>query len=580
MSLDVSLRYVASTLAIFRHMFAIIVFLVPCVSNSHAGMPTEPELTSSASNDHYPGRKSLASIFLAQAPASTQVRFAADRVAKRSIPTMEVLERKKEKTPRDLERELRKAYSKRLVKNKKLRVMIAGGGIGGLCTALALLKDGHDVHVFEKTAVFRPFGGPIQIATNALEAIRRIDSDVHQEILKKSTTIGDRINGLKDGISDEWFATFDLLKPAQQVQGEPSVVIDRPILQEIFLKKVGRHVTKGQEVVGYEQLPDDAGVIGLLANGKTYHADILIGSDGIHSKVAQQFYDKPKDAEWTGYTCFAGIAKCVPDDVKDVGYKVFLGQKKYFVSVDVGHGRIQWYAFLNIPPRSTNLTGTSKREWLRQTQFEGWTDAVHELIQCTSEDAIEQRDLFDRRPELKWTEGNVALLGDAAHPMMPNLGQGGGMAIEDALVLGQEIRIKEKSPGLYLRRTPTAYAPYALKEFGEKRALRAAAVQGMSRMSSTFLFQYNHPTTVESVMPPKVKNLGVRSAITRSMQGFLQHIAFPLQFEFLFGFPGNAVDPSVFSDYDTQPGQGVEGDLIAMFEGKVRPQDFWETYFG
>lgn len=453
----------------------------------------------------------------------------------------------------------------------KLRVMIAGGGIGGLCTALSLLRDGHEVHVFEKTKVFRPFGGPIQIATNALEAIKRIDPEVHQEILDSSTVIGDRINGLKDGISDEWFATFDLWTPAQKVEGEPSVVIDRPVLQDILLSKVADHVTTGVEVLGYDQKPGNAGIIGHLANGEEYHADLLVGSDGIHSKVAQQFLPNRADPVWSGYTCFAGIANFVPEDIKDVGYKVFLGQRKYFVSVDVGQGRIQWYAFLNIPPRSLDLTGKSQREWLKETQFQGWTQGVHDLLDNTDDADIEQRDLFDRKPELMWADGNVCLLGDAAHPMMPNLGQGGGMAIEDALVLGQEIRKMKKHVGL--RRS----VPYSLKLYGDKRAMRAAAVQGMSRISSAFLFQYDHPTTIERLMPPEIKNLGLRSAITRSFQGFLQHIAFPLQFEFLFGFPGNAIEPLVFEE-SFRSGGYAENDFIAVLNGKVKAEDFWSSY--
>jgi zeaxanthin epoxidase len=450
-----------------------------------------------------------------------------------------------------------------------LRVMIAGGGIGGLCTALALLKDGHDVQVFEKTTQFRPFGGPIQIATNALEAIRRIDPEVHGNILNAATTIGNRKNGLKDGISNDWFATFDLWTPAQKVSGEPSVVIDRPILQKILLDKVKDRVTTGMEVVSYEQKEDNFGVIGHLANGETFDADVLIGSDGIHSKVARNFYHPhTPDPVWSGYTCFAGIADCVPEDIKEVGYKVFLGNKKYFVSVDVGGGRIQWYAFLNIPPRTLNLTG-DPREWLKQTQFPGWTEEVGQLIDCTPRDQIEQRDLYDRRPELKWAEGNVCLLGDAVHPMMPNLGQGGGMAIEDALVLGQEIRSMKKRQGL--RRQVT----YALQQYGDKRALRAAAVQGMSRISSAFLFQYRPPLTLESMSPLKFSNVGLRSAITRSMQGFLQHVAFPMQFEFLFNFPGNAVEPEIYAEDEFLQ---CENDFVGVLTGKINGADFWDRY--
>merc|ERR1719271_254185 len=103
------------------------------------------------------------------------------------------------------------------------------------------------------------------------------------------------------------------------------------------------------------------------------------------------------------------------------------------------------------------------------------------------------------------------------------------MAIEDAFVLGRELR------GVGHDREQVPLAP---KRYNQNRVLRAAAVQGMSRVSSAFLFQYNHPVEMEQLWPPKLKNVAPKSIITRMGQGFLQHAAFPLQFEFLFDFPG------------------------------------------
>ena len=385
----------------------------------------------------------------------------------------------------------------------RLKVMIAGGGIGGLCTALVLRNQGHKVHVYEKTSKYRPFGGPIQIASNALESIKRIDNNVYNDILERSTGIGERKNGLKDGISNEWFATFDLFAPARRRGQDSSVVIDRPILQDILLNGIGEAcITKGCEVVGYEK--HQYHVAGMLSNGTSvevfhtpsthqpvprmlptsttlpHHAhthphralqcDLLIGSDGIKSKVREALVPNPTAPVWSGYTCFAAIAKCVPDDIAHVGYKVFLGSRKYFVSVDVGGGRIQWYAFLNLPPNSLSLPSGEEQIAFLRDEFAGWSPEVHQLLNTTAFDEVEQRDLFDRAPGFKWVDGRVCLLGDAVHPMMPNLGQGGGMAIEDALVLGQELRrdvIKSGGPAVTL----------ALGRYQQNRVLRAAAVQ-------------------------------------------------------------------------------------------------------
>ena len=258
--------------------------------------------------------------------------------------------------------------------------MIAGGGIGGLCTALVLQNQGHDVHIYEKATSYRPFGGPIQIASNALESLKRIDQTVYNAILEQSTSIGTRKNGLKDGLSNEWFATFDLYAPARRRNQDSSVVIDRPILQEILLQGIGRGtVSNGCEVTGYTKHQYSApgnSVTGLLSNGSSVQCDLLIGSDGINSKVREKLVPRLSDPVWSGYTCFAAIANCVPDDIKDVGYKVFLGSRKYFVSVDVGGGRIQWYAFLNIPPQSLSLQPEEMCAWLKETQFSDWSEEV------------------------------------------------------------------------------------------------------------------------------------------------------------------------------------------------------------
>ncbi len=114
--------------------------------------------------------------------------------------------------------------------------------------------------------------------------------------------------------------------------------------------------------------------------------DTFRDADGIWSKVRTQLdpSEAPQLPVWSGYTCFAAIANCVPDDIADVGYKVFLGPRKYFVSVDVGEGRIQWYAFLNIPAgESPKMEGAETLEWLKTTQFDGWSPEVHQLIDST-----------------------------------------------------------------------------------------------------------------------------------------------------------------------------------------------------
>lgn len=119
-------------------------------------------------------------------------------------------------------------------------------------------------------------------------------------------------------------------------------------------------------------------------------------------------------------------------------FQVYIGPQRYFVTSDVGDGRIQWYAFFALPPgtkRAPSGWGGSTRdeqadpeenlvEYIKSLH-EGWSDEVMTVLDATPPDSVEQRDLYDRPPELlrSWADGNVVLMGDAVHPMMPNLGQ-------------------------------------------------------------------------------------------------------------------------------------------------------------
>lgn len=193
-----------------------------------------------------------------------------------------------------------------------------------------------------------------------------------------------------------------------------------------------------------------------LEDGSTVYGDILIGCDGIWSRVRHQMHGLPegeegpayatKHARYSGYTCFTGTCKHTPIDIDEVAYKVFLGQEQYFGCTDTGHGWQHWWTFLSSDPPGTrsseeriDSSGAQMLDRLRE-EFKDWSPEIHDLFDATAVEVVKRRDLFDRLPLWKgWVDGSVALLGDATHPTMPNLGQGGAMAIEDAYVLGEEL---------------------------------------------------------------------------------------------------------------------------------------------
>ncbi|KAI3867980.1 hypothetical protein MKX03_035196 [Papaver bracteatum] len=352
---------------------------------------------------------------------------------------------------------------------KKLRILIAGGGVGGLVLALAAKNRGFEVKVFEKKlSAIRGEGryrGPIQLQSNALAVLEAIDKDVAKEIIEAGCVTGDRINGLADGATGEWFTTYDFLTPAVEKGLPVTQVISRITLQDILVKAVGLDIVHNKsKVVDFVEDPDKVTVI--LEDGRKFEGDVLVGADGIWSKVRSKLFGF-KEAQYSEYTCYSGLTDYVPPYINTVGYRVFLGFNQYFAATDVGGGKMQWYGLLEL--------------------FGKWCSEVVTLISETPEHMIIRRDLYDRDMLYTWSRGRVTLLGDAAHAMQPNLGQGGCMAIEDCyrLLLELEEAVK-RSPD-----EPT-YEDIAasLKRYERKRMIRVSIVHAVTRMASRMATSY------------------------------------------------------------------------------------------
>ncbi|QCD85493.1 zeaxanthin epoxidase [Vigna unguiculata] len=330
---------------------------------------------------------------------------------------------------------------------RKLRVLVAGGGIGGLVLALAAKHKGYAVKVFEKDlSAVRGEGrhrGPIQLLSSALAVLEAIDQSVAWQIMEAGCVTANRTNGLADGLSGEWFGEFDLLTPASRKRLPLTLVICRMTLQDILVNAVGPNILRNKsKVVDFIQEPSKVRVI--LENGEQHDGDILIGADGIWSEVRSKLFGR-QEANYSGFTCYSGLTSYVPPYIDTIGYRVFLGMNQYFVASDVGHGKMQWYAFHGEPPSNVPFPEGKKKRIL--DLFGNWCNEVIALISETPENMILQRDIYDRDMINTWGIDRVTLLGDAAHPMQPNLGQGGCMAIEDSYQLILELdKISEHDP--------------------------------------------------------------------------------------------------------------------------------------
>ena len=476
---------------------------------------------------------------------------------------------------------------------RPLKVAIAGGGVGGLTTALCMLKKGFDVTVYEKTAAFARFGGPIQFASNALSVIKEIDEELFERVMNKFTFTGTRTCGIKDGLRADgsfrmtndsldylwnpdapadWFVKFPL-KECADLFGLPYTgVIDRPDLQEILIDECKKikpdFIQNGNPVTGYVSKGKGNGVTVNLADGTEAEADVLVGCDGIWSAVRAQMYGeeikknsnnalKRQGCKYSGYTVFAGETILKTEDYYETGYKVYIGPKRYFVTSDVGDGRIQWYAFFALPPGTKKAPsgwgGTERTEQADPEEnlveyikslHEGWSDEVMTVLDATPPESVEQRDLYDRSPELlrSWADGNVVLMGDAVHPMMPNLGQGGCQAIEDAFVLSETLEAVKSTDKL----------EGALQDFYRKRIVRVSIVQFLSRLASDLIINaFDTPWSPHDDLGKTWK-----SYLTFFWKPLLQYAIFPGQFAYLYSY-----HPT-----------GSMGDLPAALQAKWKKQ--------
>jgi len=439
------------------------------------------------------------------------------------------------------------AYEKvdgEITEENPLRVIIAGAGVGGLALAKSLSQNPKmKVTVLEKTDEFKRFGGPIQLASNALRVLEEMDKGVYDSIMEKFTYTGDKENGIKDGIRDEWYAKFDLASPAESRNMAYTGVIERPDLQQIYLDALPKGVVEnGDGITTYETNSNGYGVKAVMESGKVVEGDVLLGADGIWSSVRATMRDEPvrgdgSGVSYSGYTVFAGELDYDSFDNGKVGYKVYIGPGQYFVITDIGNGRYQWYAFLAKPAGSAALEekpdGSSP---YLQDVFEGWSKDIHHILKATTEDEIQQRDLYDRPPSVlkPWTKGSVALLGDSVHAMMPNLGQGGCQAIEDAYVIAQELESA----------TNRNQIEGKLNSYRGRRLIRSAAVQGLSRFASDIIIRgFDTPAKIVTKDGLKFENFNYAGIVTKMLQPILP-IFFSVQFNFLYeGWKNNfAID--------------------------------------
>jgi len=308
---------------------------------------------------------------------------------------------------------------------------IIGGGIGGSAAAVALRQAGIGATVYERSPQMREVGAGMMLWPNATRVLR--DLGLLEDVLARSGSSTNFLVRSSGGriLMNIALGKFDV----------PAICVRRADLLAVLLAVLApEQVRLGYEFQYLEQSTDKVSIH--FANGEVKDHDAVIGADGIRSRVRQSLFGA-SDPIYRGYIVWRGVAQYDGSAIGSGTNSETWGLGKRFGILDIGQGKFTWYATSNVPSDHQDATCGRKREI--QQAFDGWHPPIAALIEATADDAILKNGAYDSVPLRCWGNGLITLLGDAAHPCTPNLGQGGCMALEDALVLakcmGQDIPI-------------------------------------------------------------------------------------------------------------------------------------------
>jgi 2-polyprenyl-6-methoxyphenol hydroxylase-like FAD-dependent oxidoreductase len=374
------------------------------------------------------------------------------------------------------------------------QILVIGAGITGLATAVALQRRGHDVTVIEERTDTSS-GAGISIWPNALAALDEIGlGDAVREAGGRVTAGALR---WRDG---SW-----LRHPARErlvnALGEPLVVIRRSALTTVLADALADG-TVHTGLSARDLLATADGVRITLSDYTIRSAAAVVGADGTRSVVARHLNGALAD-HYAGYTAWRGVADYVIDP--DLAGEV-LGPGIEFGHVPLGADRTYWFATQRAAEGQVSPQG--ELDYLKNV-FASWTDPIPAVLDATDPNDVLRNDLYDRDPARRWARGCVVVVGDAAHPMRPHLGQGGCQGLEDAAVLARFVDGGDDLAGAFARfaafRRPRVRALVReSKVVGQLVNLRPAFLSGLAGRATVLL--------PEALMTRHLAEVAARSA--------------------------------------------------------------------
>jgi 2-polyprenyl-6-methoxyphenol hydroxylase-like FAD-dependent oxidoreductase len=362
-----------------------------------------------------------------------------------------------------------------------LKVIVIGGGIGGLTLARVCLDAGIQVEVYEKRSLPEMLSGPggIFIQRNAMRIYQLLwDGQIYDRFYEQGGII--RAGGFFSKSGELLYLNSPKFVQADNL----GVCLLRPELQQILYDTLPEGTVKtGYAFENFEESKDTVRVF--FQNGSLVEGSVLVGADGLYSNVRAQSQGKERlEAPiYSGMCCWRGYFEGSGLQLDDrYSWVEYWGQGDRFGYFDIGSGRFSFYAFANTPAGGTDKAEGGALNAVR-SRFASYVNPVPTILDALADQPIYRDDIYDREPlGQTWGRGRVTLIGDAAHPVQPNLGQGGCMAIEDAFEL-----VKQLAPSHEAKTVPLL-----LRQFEASRSDRVARVFTTSRQVGQ-LGQVEHP---------------------------------------------------------------------------------------
>lgn len=370
-------------------------------------------------------------------------------------------------------------------------IAIIGAGIAGLTTALALARLGRASVIYEKARVLSETGAGIQLSPNAA----RILVDLGLGGMLTRHVVAPEEIVLHNGMGGKTICRLPIGEAAEERYGAPYWVIHRADLQDVLVKSataMPNIILKRGSVFTHLTQDDDNGRVTVsldtLAGVETRNHDAVIGADGLWSKMRTVVGDTTKP-RYAGYRAFRAVVprEALPASFRAPVVGAWIGRHGHVVHYPViGGFAVNLVAIVTDKSPSSGWGEPAKAEDVRRP-FRDWCKDIRDALAIPTE-TWRSWALHDRPPTNRWSRGPVTLVGDAAHPMLPFLAQGGAMGIEDAHALAEEMVIEPGRPDM------------AFQAYQKRRQARTRAIQKAARKNARIFHMAGLPAIVRDAV--------------------------------------------------------------------------------